>query len=319
MTVAMVFPGQGSQRGGMASAWRDHPAFAILEEVAEAADIPDLAELADDPEACESTAVAQPAMFAVSLVAWRALEDVGVRADLVAGHSLGEYAAAVAAGCLSIRDGAALVAERGRASADAIADNPGVMSAILGLDRAAVEEALAEVDGAVVVNDNGPRQVVIAGPSDAVASASEACRDAGGRVRELDVEGAFHTSTMAPARDRLAERLESMEVHDPSIPLVSGATAQVSTTAEEVRQGLVDGMLSPVRWREVMQRFADRGVELVVEAGPGEVLTGLAQRNLSDVQALSVAGPDDLDEVAAAVEDVAELAADGTAEAVGQR
>ncbi len=302
MTVAMIFPGQGAHSSGMASAWQDHPAFSTFAEVGEVAGLPDLAELADDPEACAATAVAQPAVYAVSIAAWRALTDAGVEPDMVAGHSLGEFAAAVAAGVLSVKDGAAVVAERGRAMADAISDKAGAMMAILKLDLDEVEEVVSDFPDVMVANDNAPGQVVISGPGEAVEEAAEACRDRGGTVSELEVEGAFHTEAMRPAVERLDEELGRHELSDPTIPLIQGVSAEAATTAEEVRRGLVDGTLSRVRWREVLEVIADRGATHLIEAGPGGVLRGLARRTVPDLEAISVAAPDAVDDVREALD-----------------
>lgn len=298
MTIAIVFAGQGAHRDGMASAWRNHRSYATFAEVGRLCGLPDLARLADDSNACAATAVAQPAVFAAGIATWRALIDLGVEPAAVAGHSLGEITAAVAAGSLSIRDGAVLVAERGRTFAAACTRNPGTMTAVLGLERPAVEEALSSVEGATVANDNAPGQVVIAGPHEAVAVAAAACRVAGGRVRALDVEGAFHTSAMAPAIVRVAATLRHLDVADAKVRLVQGATADVASNAAEVRRGIVDGILAPVRWREVQTRLVELGTDVVVEAGPG-VLRGLARRTLPGVTAVSADSPETVRQVAA--------------------
>lgn len=297
MTVAIVFPGQGAHRNGMASAWRNHRSYATFSEVGRVCGLADLARLADDPSSCAATGVAQPAVFAASIATWRALTDAGVEPAVVAGHSLGEITAAVAAGSLSVRDGAVLVAERGRAFAAACARNPGTMAAVLGLERGAVEQALADRAEVTVANDNAPGQLVIAGPPEAVADAAEACRAAGGRLRALDVEGAFHTAAMAPAIVRVAATLRRLEVTDPKVQLVSGATADVAATAAEVRRGIVDGVLAPVRWREVQRGLVDLGADVVVEAGSG-VLCGLARRAIPEATSLSADSPETVRQVA---------------------
>ncbi|MFN2556017.1 MAG: ACP S-malonyltransferase [Nitriliruptorales bacterium] len=298
MTVAIVFPGQGAHRDGMASAWRSHRAYATFAEVGRLCGISDLARLADDPSACAATAVAQPAVFAASIAAWRALGDVGIEPSAVAGHSLGEVTAAVAAGSLSLQDGAVLVAERGRAFAAACRRNPGTMAAVLGLDRAAVEEATGDMADVTVANDNAPGQLVIAGPPEAVDGAAEACRAAGGRVRLLDVEGAFHTPAMTPAVVRVAAVLRRLAVTDPEVQLVRGASADVAATAAEVRRGIVDGVLAPVRWREVQYRLVDLGAETIIEAGSG-VLRGLSRRTVPDLPSFSADSPEAVRQVAA--------------------
>lgn len=275
----------------MASAWRNHRSYATFAEVGGVCGLPDLPRLADNPAACAATAVAQPAVFAAGIATWRALTDVGIEPAVVAGHSLGEVTAAVAAGSLSVHDGAVLVAERGRAFAAACVRNPGTMAAVLGLERAAVEEALADTADVTLANDNAPGQLVIAGPPEAVDDAAEACRAAGGRVRALEVEGAFHTAAMAPAIVRVAATLRRLDVVVPKVQLVAGATADVAATAAEIRRGIVDGVLALVRWREVQRRLVDLGVDVVIEAGSG-VLRGLARRTAPEVTSLSADSPE---------------------------
>lgn len=298
MTTAVVFPGQGSQRAGMASAWDGHPAAATFDEVGRACGIRDLARLADDPAACATTAVAQPAIFAAGLAAWRALSDVGVEPAVVAGHSLGEFTAATAAGALDPADAAALVGERARACATACERSPGSMAAVLGLDAADVRTAIGAMDGVSIANDNAPGQVVIAGELDALANAVERCREAGGRVRSLDVEGAFHTAAMASAVVRIAAAVRRSTPRDPAIALIRGSDAELATTGSEVARGLIDGTLATVRWREVQERLPTLGIRTVIEAGPGGVLRGLARRTVPDAEAVAVDGPESLAAVA---------------------
>lgn len=297
MSVAVVFPGQGSHRAGMASAWEDHPAHGTFAEVGAAAGIPDLPRLADDPGSCAATAVGQPAMFAVGVAAWRALSDVGVHPHAVAGHSLGEVTAAVAAGVMSVEDGAALVAQRGRSFAAACRADPGGMAAVLGLGDE-IQAVLADHPRVELANDNGPTQKVLAGPRDALAEALISAKELGGRIRELDVEGAFHTAAMAPAVVTVDTVLRRTELHDPAFPLVCGDWVTVSATASEVRRGLVDGVLSRVRWREVQRRLGDMGVTAIIEAGPGGVLTGLARRTVPEMDAVHVDGPSSVRDLA---------------------
>lgn len=290
--LAAVFPGQGSHRPGMASAWRDHPAFDTFAEVGRAVGLPALAELADDPAECAATDVAQPAVFAACIAAWRALADAGVTVDAVAGHSLGEIAAAVAAGSLSVRDGARVVAERGRASSDACRRSPGGMAAVLGLDADEVRAVAAGITGVSVANDNAPGQIVLSGTDRGLDAAAEACRDRGGRVRRLDVEGAFHTAAMTPVTARLAQELARTPVADPQVPMVSAATASPLVTGGDVRRTLQEGVIAAVRWRDVQQHLAGSGIRTFVEAGPGGVLRGLARRTVPDVETITVDVPD---------------------------
>ena len=304
MSIAFVFPGQGSHRPGALASWSEHPALAVLEEVGEGLGR-DVRALSDDPGTGGRTADAQPAIMAASLVAWRGLSDAGVRPDVVAGHSLGEYTAAIAAGAFSVVDGTRVVAERGRAMGEACAASPGTMAAVVKLNPDAVEVLVDGIDGLVVANDNAPGQVVVAGDPQAVAAVRARAKDAGGRALPLDVEGAFHSPAMAPAVDAVRAVLADVAVEDPEVPLVSGATAREVERADPLGDALVAGILSPVRWREVQLRLAERGVTHLVEVGPGGVLAGLAKRTVPDIEVHSVATPDDLEAVVDVLAEVA--------------
>jgi [acyl-carrier-protein] S-malonyltransferase len=298
--IAAVFPGQGSHRAGSLDAWEGHPAFAVVGRIS-AGIGRDIVGVTRDETAGARTADAQPAIFTASLVAWRALADAGVQIDVVAGHSLGELTATVAAGCLSAADGAALVAVRGTAMAEACAASPGTMAAIVKLDPDVVEALVTEVDGAVVANDNAPGQVVVAGPPEAIVEIRDRVREAGGRALPLGVEGAFHSPAMAPAVGPVAEALGRLELADPVVPLVTGTTGEALDDGAAVARAIIEGILAPVRWRAVQQRLAELGVTDVVELGPGGVLAGLAKRALPGVRVHTVSGPDDLDHVVAAL------------------
>lgn len=297
MRIAFLFPGQGSLRGGAARAWRGHTAHGRFASVGAVVGL-DLERLADDPDSGASTAVAQPAILAASLAALDALEGIGVRPDVVAGHSLGEVTAAVAAGVLSTRDGAELVAERGRAMAAACRNQPGAMAAVMRVEDAALEGILRSVPDATVANENAPGQTVVAGPPRAVERVAELVREAGGRAIALDVEGAFHSPAMAPALVAVDRALHRLPTANPRVPLISGTSGTVLHTDAAVRRALVDGILAPVRWRAVQERLAQLECDLLVEVGPGGVLAGLAKRTLRGTPVLSVAGPDDVDAVA---------------------
>jgi [acyl-carrier-protein] S-malonyltransferase len=292
LRVAFVFPGQGSYRPGVLAEWAGHPATAILDGFAERAGT-DPRTLDADPTTGQRTADAQPTIMATSLVAWRALTDAGISPDLVAGHSLGELTATVAAGVLGIGDGAALVASRGRAMAAACAATPGGMAALVKLAPDAVEVLVAEDPDLVVANDNAPGQVVVAGTPDAIERIRARARDAGGRALPLDVEGAFHSPAMAPAVDEVAAVLEGLHLHEPHVPLLTGTTVEPLRSGRSVARALVDGILAPVRWRDVQQRLVQLGVEHFVEVGPGGVLAGLARRAAPDLQVHTVATPAD--------------------------
>lgn len=309
--IAFVFPGQGSHRAGMASAWLPQAAD-LFQELADATAL-DLVATADDADACgSSTRLGQPSITAVSLAALAALTDAGVTPDLVAGHSLGEATAAVAAGVFTPAEGAAFVAARGRAMGQACRTTPGTMAVAVRVDVDTVEAVVADIDDVVVANINAPGQVALAGTQQGVDAAAEALREAGGRVIGLPVEGAFHSPAMTPAVVSLTAALQWTPARDPEVGLVSGVDATVSRSAGAVRRSLVDGLLAPVRWVDVQHALVEAGVGLIIEVGPGGVLTGLARRTVPDVQVVSVATPDDVPaavEAASALDDAMPAAA----------
>jgi [acyl-carrier-protein] S-malonyltransferase len=291
--IAFVFPGQASHRPGALEPWRGHPASAVLDEVRRGSGR-DVAAFPDDPGSAPRTADAQSAVLAASLVAWRGLVDAGVHPAVVAGHGLGEVTAAVAAGVLSVRDGAALVATRGAAMAAVCERRAGAMWAVLRLGRDAVEVIVDGIDGVVIANDDAPGQVVVAGPPQALTQLREVVRFAGGRVVPLSAEGAFHSPAMTAATPHLAATLARLRVHHPRLPVVSGSTAMPLRTGADVEDALVAGLAAPVRWREVQARLVALGVTDLVEVGPGGVLAGLADRAAPELRTHSVAAPDDL-------------------------
>jgi [acyl-carrier-protein] S-malonyltransferase len=291
MTVALVFPGQGSQRPGMGEPWRGTPGWALVEKASD--DVGrDLGRLLLDADADElrATREAQVATFLTSLLVHAALPPLDV--TVLAGHSLGELTALVAAGVLSPADGLHVVAERGEAMQAAADAAPGTMAAVLGLDDAEVEHVLEAVDDAWPANVNAPAHVVVSGTPAGVAAAGNALKAAGARrVLPLPVGGAFHTPLMEPARERLERALRSVSWRDPVLPVLSSVTA--APYARDWPDVLSRQLTAPVRWRQTMQAL--EGVDTVVEVGPGGVLTGLAKRCRPDLRAVSVSTPDDLE------------------------
>jgi [acyl-carrier-protein] S-malonyltransferase len=291
--IAFVFPGQASHRRGALTPWQGHPATAVLSKVTQGSGR-DVLALAADPQAGERIADAQPAVLAASLVVWQALGDAGIRPDVVAGHGLGEVTAAIAAGVLSVHDGAALVAARGAAMAAVCERRAGGMAAVLRLGRDAVEVIVDGIDDAAIANDNAPGQVVVAGSLEALTQLRDGVRIAGGRLVPLAAEGAFHSPAMAEAGPHVAGTLGRLRVLDPQVPMVSGATAVPLTAAADVANALVHGMEAPVRWREVQSRLVALGVAHLLEIGPGGVLAGLAARAVPELTVHAVATPDDV-------------------------
>ena len=293
LRVAAVFPGQGSFAVGCTAAWRRDDPEAVLARVGAAAGLDVLAE-GEREDTGRATGRGQPVLLAASLAAWSALHRAGVRPDLVAGHSLGEYAAAAAAGVLDVPTVARVVAARGRAMAAACAAAPGGMGAVVRLDPDVVAEVVAEVDGVTAANDNAPGQVVLSGDADALGRAREAVAARGGRFLPLDVEGAFHSPAMATAVEPVRAAVAAEVAADPVVPLVSGAVVRPLRTAAEVVAALVDGILAPVRWREVQLHLAAAGVTDLIEVGPGRVLAGLAKRTVPDLRVHPAGTPDEV-------------------------
>jgi [acyl-carrier-protein] S-malonyltransferase len=240
----------------------------------------------------------QPAVLTASIAALRAVESAGVRPSFVAGHSLGEYSANVAAGTLSFEDAIRTVRRRGRYMQEAVPVGTGAMAAVLGLDAERVAEACrlaAQGDVVSPANLNGAGQVVIAGNRDAVARAGEQAKALGAkRVVPIPVSAPFHCALMKPAEERLAPELRALAVGDPRVPIVANVDAEPRRTGAAAIEALIAQVSSPVRWEQVVQRLASEGVTTYVEVGPGTVLSGLVRKIHREATVLNVAGPDDL-------------------------
>ncbi|MCC7123363.1 MAG: ACP S-malonyltransferase [Acidobacteria bacterium] len=301
MVIACIFPGQGSQSVGMgkALAEADPACRAVFDEADRALDTALSRIIFDGPaETLTLTEHTQPAILATSIAAWRLLEARGVRPAFVAGHSLGEYSAHVAAGTLDFADAVRLVRNRGRYMQDAVPVGTGAMAAILGLDEAAVIDACAEAAQGDVVspaNLNGGGQIVIAGSTAAVARAGEAAKARGARrVIPLKVSAPFHCALMRPAQERLEPELRAVPASTPRIPVVANVDARMRTDAASAIDALIAQVSSPVRWEDSIAALAAAGVTTFIEVGPGTVLTGLVRKIARDATALSVQTPDDL-------------------------
>ncbi len=285
-TTAFLFPGQGSQSVGMlAELAGEHP---VVEETFAAAsgvlgyDLWEICQ-AGPADSLNRTEVTQPAMLAAGIATWRAwLAGGGARPDFMAGHSLGEYSALVAAGVIGFEDAVATVAERGRLMQEATPEGTGAMAAVLGLEDQQLVDICADLSGDAVVscaNFNSPGQVVIAGHAGAVEAACDRAREAGARrALLLPVSVPSHCALMKPAAEKLAQTLVAVALRSATVPVLQNADVAAHATAEAVRDALARQLWQPVRWTETVRSLVGQGVTRFVECGPGKVLVGLNRR-----------------------------------------
>ena len=307
---AFVFPGQGSQSVGMLDAWGDHPVvMQTLQEASEALG-QDVAKLIHEgpKEALSLTTNTQPVMLVAGVAAYRVwMSEVGVAPGAVAGHSLGEYTALVAAGALTLAQAAPLVRLRAQAMQEAVPVGVGAMAAILGMDAARVITGCAEVTQSFgagsnevveAVNFNDPAQTVIAGSKAAVDKACEVLKANGAkRALPLAVSAPFHSSLMKPAAEKLKERLESIQFASPQMVLINNIDVAVEMDADRIRDALYRQAFGPVRWVECVQAIKARGLTTLVECGPGKVLAGMVKRIDAEMAGVAMYDPASLNEV----------------------
>jgi len=282
----------------MGRPWTEHESWDLVEEASDVSgrDVGRLL-LDADAEELKDTRNAQLTTFVSSLMVLDAVERLGVEPSFCAGHSLGEYTALTATGALGFDDGVRLVVERAEAMHEAGQNNPGTMSAILGLDDELVEVACRRADSDVwVANFNAPGQIVIAGSAEGVARAVEIAKELGAKkAMQLPVSGAFHTPFMTPARERLREAIAAAQPRDTEVPIVSNVDAIAHDHGHEWASLLSAQLSSPVRWKQCLLTLADLGVTGFAELGPGGVLTGMVKRTIEGSRTISVATPDELD------------------------
>ncbi|MDK2742607.1 MAG: ACP S-malonyltransferase [Nitrospira sp. BO4] len=306
--IGLVFPGQGSQSVGMGKALYDaHPSLKSVYDEATSVLSYDVGALCftGPAERLNLTEFTQPALLVSSMAALRLLEPVGIKPVAVAGHSLGEYSALVAAGGLSFRDAVGLVQKRGRYMSEAVAPGTGLVAALLGLAAGVVKDVCRTASSVGVVaaaNFNSPGQVVIAGEKAAVERAIELAKAQGcKKAIPLPVSVPVHTPLMQQAADRLAKDLAAVQWSDLNAPLVNNAEAKAIRLASEIQASLVRQLPSSVLWEETVHTMGKMGVTTFVEVGPGTVLTGLIKRILPDAKLLNVNDPKSLDATLQAV------------------
>ena len=295
LRTAFVFPGQGSQSPGMGKVLAENflSARQVFEEADDALGFAISRLCFDGPaEDLQLTENTQPAILAASVAAYRAMMEVGIGAPaFVAGHSLGEYSALVAAGALSLTDAVRTVRARGQYMQEAVPVGTGAMAAVLGGELSAIQQICDEVSQdqvCSIANFNSPNQAVIAGNTEAVDRAVERLSGVAKRVIKLNVSAPFHCALMKPAQDRLAADLERLEFKEPAMPVVTNVDARATTAPDELRDALVTQVSAPVRWVDTMQLLIEQPISRFVEAGPGKVLSGLMRQINRDVKILNV-------------------------------
>ena len=308
MVTAFVFPGQGSQAPGMGKDLAEKFAAAgqVFEEADDALGFAISRLCFDGPaEDLQLTENTQPAILTVSIAVFCAMQDAGIAAPaFVAGHSLGEYSALVAAGALSLSDAVRTVRARGRYMQEAVPVGTGAMAAVLGAELSEIGRICLEASQdqvCSIANLNSPSQAVIAGNTEAVDRAVELLNGVAKRVIKLKVSAPFHCALMKPAQDRLAADLDALNFNEPSIPVVTNVDARTTTAPDELRDALVRQVSAPVRWVESMQLLIEQGAGTFVEAGPGKVLSGLMRQISRDVKMLNVEDAASLESTKAAL------------------
>lgn len=294
--IAFVFPGQGSQTAGMGKPLADkYPEVKAIFNRADAALNEQLSKLIFEGPQEELTLTfnAQPALLTTSIAILEYFRKTGIQADYLAGHSLGEYTALVAAGSLTFEEGVYLVRKRGEFMEQAVPHGEGTMAAVLGLDRGRLIEITKEVTAAgfpvQLANLNCPGQIVISGTAKGVELAGGRAKESGAkRVIPLVVSGPFHSSLMKPAASRLQEELDKVDLQEAHIPVIANVIAEPMTQAAVIKEKLIEQLYSPVLWEDSVQKMLDLGVDTFIEIGPGKVLSGLVRKISRDVKAFSV-------------------------------
>lgn len=291
MKTAFIFSGQGSQYAGMGKELYDN--YKCVKEVFDKAD-----EVLDfkvtemcfgEDERLNETEYTQPALLTMSYAVYKLMEEKGLRADYVAGLSLGEYSAHAVSGTMNFEEAVKLVRKRGKFMTEAVPKGDGAMCAVLSLDADKIQEACNEVSGTgrcMIANYNAPGQIVIAGDKEAVEKASELVKEKGAkRAVMLNVSGPFHTSLLKPAADKLSEELNNIELKNMTIPVVTNLTAEVVEDKNQVKDILTKQVMNPVKWEQSVKKMIELGVDIFVEMGPGKTLSSFVKKAAKEVGA----------------------------------
>lgn len=299
--VVFMFPGQGAQYVGMGKEFYD--SFACSKEIFDRADEVldiDIKKLCfEENEDINVTEFTQAAMVTASVAILKQLEEMGIKPDITAGLSLGEYCALVASGVMSFEDAVKVVRQRGILMQDTVPAGEGAMSAVLGMKKEQIEAVLPDVEGIVTIaNYNCPSQIVISGEANAVAKAGEALKEAGAkRVLPLKVSGPFHSPMLEPAGKKLLEVLAQVQVNDPVVPYVSNTTADFITSKDEVKDLLGRQVYSSVRWEQSIEKMIADGADTFIEIGPGRTLSGFMRKIDRSVKTINIEKVADLEKV----------------------
>ena len=299
--IVFMFPGQGAQYVGMGKDFYDSFACSkeIFDKANEVLDI-DVKKLCfEENEDINITEYTQAAMVTASVAILKKIEEMGLKPDLTAGLSLGEYCALVASDVMSFEDAVKVVRQRGILMQDTVPTGEGAMSAVLGMKKEAIEAVLPDVEGIVTIaNYNCPGQIVISGESEAVAKAGDALKEAGAkRVLPLKVSGPFHSPMLKPAGEKLLDVLADVEVNDPKVPYVSNTTAEFITNKDEVKKLLGRQVYSSVCWEQSIEKMIADGADTFVEIGPGRTLCGFMRKIDRNVKAINIAKVEDLEKL----------------------
>ena len=304
MKIAFCYPGQGVQKIGMAEAFvTGNPDFAaMMVKASEAADI-DMAKLMfEDNDDINVTEFTQPALVTACCIMTKALIDNGIKPDITAGLSLGEYCSLYAAGAMSFEDAVRLTRIRGRLMSGAVPAGEGGMAAVIGLDAETIENAIKDIDGCWIANYNCPGQIVITGKKEAVEKGMEAITSAGAkRVVPLNVSGPFHSPLLEKCGEELYSELEGAELGDLAIPYIANVNAEKVTDKGSIKELLKRQVYSPVKWEQTLLALKEEGVDLIVEVGPGRTIAGFVKKTCPEIPVVGFSEPEDIEKVKAAI------------------